>query len=368
MPSNTELISIIVPIYNAELFLDQCLSSISAQTYDNLEIICLNDGSTDASLPIIRRHAQEDPRIRVVDKPNQGYGATCNRGIAEARGEWIAIVEPDDWIESGMYADMISFAKEIEKPVDIIKTPYWRIRMPDTPQQEQLNCSYRKRVKPRQQPFALEEAVHLIAHHPSIWSALYRKEFLDRKGIRFREYPGAGWADNPFLLETFCQTEGIAYLDTPYYCYREESPQKASASIQANPTMPLERWIEMQDVLDRLDISSKAVEKAHIERGFTYLRSVIKEIGWPNQKIDDLVKRMLERMDAGTVFSSAAISAEEKRLFAETRGLAVPPNARRNTRHALHLASNAAYSIRNNGLKFALGEIARITGNQHAGK
>lgn len=110
MLPDEQLVSVIVPIYNAEPFLDQCLKSISSQTHKNLEIICLNDGSTDESLSIMQTHAAQDNRMRVIDKPNQGYGATCNRGIEEASGQWIAIVEPDDWIEPGMYADMLAFA------------------------------------------------------------------------------------------------------------------------------------------------------------------------------------------------------------------------------------------------------------------
>lgn len=138
------LISVIVPIYNAQPYLGQCLNSIVGQTYKNLEIILLNDGSTDDSLTTIHRFAGDDARIKVVDKQNQGYGATCNRGIAEATGTWISIVEPDDWIEPDMYADMLAFAAKFEEegtPLDIVKTPYWRIWMPDTDEERRLNAA-----------------------------------------------------------------------------------------------------------------------------------------------------------------------------------------------------------------------------------
>ena len=92
MPSNNPLVSIIVPIFNAEPYLKQCLYSILAQTYRNLEIICLNDGSTDNSLATMQAYAKQDERIRVIDKQNQGYGATCNRGLSEATGTWISII------------------------------------------------------------------------------------------------------------------------------------------------------------------------------------------------------------------------------------------------------------------------------------
>ena len=124
------LVSVIVPIYNAGPFLEQCLDSIVGQTHKDLEILLLNDGSTDDSLATMQRYAAQDGRIKVIDKQNQGYGATCNRGLKEATGTWISIVEPDDWIEPGMYADMLAFAEKFTEqgtPLDIAKTPYWRI-------------------------------------------------------------------------------------------------------------------------------------------------------------------------------------------------------------------------------------------------
>ena len=140
------LVSIIVPIYNAGPYLEQCLDSIVGQTHDNLEIILLNDGSTDNSLSVMQRYAVNDNRIKIIDKQNQGYGATCNRGLTEATGTWISIVEPDDWIEPSMYSDMLAFENgfvQAGTPLDIVKTPYWRIWMPDTKGQKKLNCSYK---------------------------------------------------------------------------------------------------------------------------------------------------------------------------------------------------------------------------------
>ena len=320
------LISVIVPIYNTERYLDQCLTSIEQQTYRNLEIICLNDGSTDSSLEIIQRHAAQDARIRVVDKENQGYGATCNRGLDEAYGEYLAIVEPDDWIEPRMYEDMIRFAQQFKdgKPIDIVKTPYWRIWMPDTPTQRKLNCAYKNRIHPYKQPFALKDSPKILHHHPSIWSALYRKQFLDNRGIRFREFPGAGWADNPFLIETLCQTNRIVYLDTPYYCYREDTPEKSAAFALTNTLLPLERWNDMKDVMDRLGIEDPEILKAIYCRGFTYLSGIIEEVDLTHDYVRDAAIHMFSRMDPELVFSNENISPGCKRMFAELRGIPCP--------------------------------------------
>ena len=350
MSTSQPLISIIVPIFNAEPYLEQCLDSVLAQTYRELDIICLNDGSTDGSLAIMQAYADRDERIRVIDKQNQGYGATCNRGLEEAHGSWISIVEPDDWIEPGMYADMLGFAATLDGPIDIVKTPYWRIWMPDTPEQRKLNCSYRNRIKPPRQPFVIRDAAHLLTHHPSIWSAVYRKSFLDVHGIRFREYPGAGWADNPFLIETLCQAERIAYLDKPYYCYREETPEKSKSFALNNTLLPFERWNDMMDVLERIGMDDETVLRAHNSRGFTYLSGVLEEVDLSHEEVRTAATRMFERMDADLVLSDAEIPPGCKRMFAELRDMPEPQAS--NLPYAWGLVKQGLYNLKNVGPSF----------------
>lgn len=343
------LISVIVPIYNAEPYLDQALASIEEQSYDNLEIICLNDGSTDNSLKTIRRHAEADDRIVVIDKQNEGYGATCNRGIDEAHGTWISILEPDDWLEQGMYADMMEHASRFPGDADIIKSPYWRIENADTPQQRKLHCSYARKMKRVKQPFKIEDAPCLIRHHPSIWSAIYRREFLNANKIRFRPIPGAGWADNPFLVDTLCRAERILYLDRAYYCYRADNDDQERAFHKANPSIPINRWMEMTDTLEELAVSDTGVLKAHHERGFMYIGGVLESYSPDDPKVHDMVSDVFERMNPDIVFQDDGISPAAKRLFSEFRGMA--PSSGGRVRHAGYLAGQAAYNVLNVGPK-----------------
>ena len=90
---HTPKVSILVPVYNVERFLPQCLDSLVAQTLEDIQIICINDGSTDGSLEILERYAAQDSRIEIIDKPNSGYGASMNCGLDAARGEYIGITE-----------------------------------------------------------------------------------------------------------------------------------------------------------------------------------------------------------------------------------------------------------------------------------
>ena len=344
--ANSPAISVIIPIYNASAFLEQALCSVRSQTLENIEIICINDGSTDNSLEIMQHHAAEDARIRIIDKQNEGYGASCNRGIDEASGLYLAILEPDDWIEPNMYLDMIAFAgtfaQDASGPIDIIKTPYWRIWMPDTPEQRKINCSYRGRIKPRTQPFRYGDqgTLHLMHHHPSIWSALYRARFIRENGIRFKPIPGAGWADNPFLAETLLRAQSIVYLDKPYYCYREETPEKTKNAATKDTLTPFERWHDMKDVMDDLGVTEAAVARSsnpadlrqryegilrvHNERGFTYLSNALSFVDMSAPGLEEIVKRMFARMDDELVFSDDTISPYWRNFYAQVKGIAAP--------------------------------------------
>lgn len=340
-------VSVIVPIYNVERYLDQALDSIQNQTHDNLEILLVNDGSTDGSPEIMRRHAEQDPRIQVFDRKNSGYGSGCNFGIDHSSGDWIAIVEPDDWILPGMYEEMLAFASTFAEVPDIIKTPYTRIWLPDTPEEKQYECSYRHRVKPAHQPFTIDQAPHLIRHHPSIWSALYRKDFLTEHHIRFHEIPGAGWADNPFLMDTLLRAQRIVYLDKPFYCYRETPPEKEAASFKKNPALPFDRWQDMTDIMDELHVTDPGLMKMHIDKGFMYRDSVIANNSLDDPAIQQMEKAMFDRMDPQAVFADSSISPAKKARFAEVEGITAPKQS--SLPYYGKMFGEVSYNLRNNG-------------------
>ena len=343
-------VSVIIPCYNTERFLDQALTSAEQNDACGLEIIVLNDGSTDGSLDIMRAHAARDPRVRVIDKANQGYGATVNRGILEAHGTYVAILEPDDWVMPGMYDDLVAYAATFFELPDIIKTPYWRVWMPTTPRERLLHCSYYHRIEPPQQPFTLSECPRLVQHHPSIWSAIYRRGFLDERGIRFKEVPGAGWVDNPFLFETMCQARSIAYLDQPYYCYREDLPGSSSATRVLK--LSLERWNDMADVVDRVCPNDDGIRRALTVIGFRYAGEAIGRGALEDDELRTMMAQNFERMRPQDILALENVSPQLRRLAFELAVRPVPKIS--STGYAKALLKEFGYSISTNGLGFAV--------------
>ena len=115
-------LSIIVPVCNVEKYLRECLESLINQTLKDIEIICINDGSKDHSLDILKEYERKDKRIYIIDKPNAGYGHTMNKGMDVAKGEYIGIVESDDFAAENMFESLYNLA--IEHEADVVKSNY----------------------------------------------------------------------------------------------------------------------------------------------------------------------------------------------------------------------------------------------------
>ena len=203
-------LSIVVPVFGVEKYLRQCLDSIAAQTFRDFEAILVDDGGRDACPAICDEYAGRDRRFKVVHKANAGYGAAVNTGLDASCGEWVGIVEPDDWLDPSMYSALLQRA---EDAVDIVKGNFvyvhpWGIRRRGIP------------MSLPDEPFAVSDHPGLLTVHPSIWTCIYRRSYLQDNAIRMKEIPGAGWADNPFLIETMCRARRISFVDNAGYFYR----------------------------------------------------------------------------------------------------------------------------------------------------
>ena len=368
------LVSLVVPIYNVADYLEQCLASIQSQSYTNLEIICLNDGSTDSSLALLEAYAARDRRLVIIDKENEGYGKTCNRGIAAAHGTWVGIVEPDDYLEPTMVQELVDLiqANGGEDQVDIARSAYWRVfgnqkngRAGVKAQvkngagltERRIPCAYKGRVKPKHQPESIDQMAQLLLHHPAIWTALYRKEFLTQNNIIFKEVPGAGWVDNPFLIASHCCGARLVYTDSALYNYRENGYAEAATFAQRQPKIPLERWNDMMDVVDARNITSDVVLNALTLRGINYAlltkdaliwREEHDDAGQIDSEVRDLLAKSFKRMDAKRVFENPAISSTGKALFAQVRGIALPKDDKF-ARYA-YLAKEGFFRVKNDGI------------------
>lgn len=218
-------VTIIIPTYNVEMYLEECMESVVHQTLEDIEIICINDGSSDGSLQILKKYANRDKRIILVDKENGGYGMAMNIGLDRATGEYIGIVEPDDFVSVTMYEELFHVAAEHN--LDLVKADFYRFKRDETGNMELAynhlsddSGEYNKLFNPSMTP----EAMRFIMN---TWSGIYKRSFLEKYHIRHNETPGASFQDNGFWFQTFIFAERAMILDRPYYMNRRDNPNSS---------------------------------------------------------------------------------------------------------------------------------------------
>lgn len=300
------LVSVIMPIYNVEDYLAESLDSVLSQTLKEIEVICVNDGSTDSSPDILAEYAALDSRIVLIDKPNGGYGKAVNRGLDHARGDWIAILEPDDIIDAHMYEDLValsrSFGEKVDSntyvPADIVKGSYWLyfhfegedpyIRRPNL-----MNCMYQGVTD-----LDIYADPEVLKHHPSVWSAIYRREFLEEHNIRMIEPKGAGWADNPWFFDTMLRAKRIVWTPAAYYYYRQTNPN-ASSNLK-DFHLPFDRLRDIRRIYEELGIKNEKLLLVLYMRSFSYIVStLLEEFGFPENdpEMKGLIQEVFDSFD-----------------------------------------------------------------------
>lgn len=197
-----KIVSIIVPVYNAEKTLERCVRSLMAQTLRSIEIILVNDGSRDQSLAICQRLAQEDGRIRLIDKPNGGVSSARNAGLDVARGDYVMFCDSDDWVEPDWCESMVS----LFSPGDMVicesdRTDLITEHDADTEEAER------------------RELLHYPLLASSLWNKLFLRSVIEEAGLRFDEKLRMG-EDLCFVLAYLCHIDGkLRFLYRTLYHY-----------------------------------------------------------------------------------------------------------------------------------------------------
>lgn len=240
MGSKKSLISIVIPIYNAEQYLEECLQSVLCQTYSNIEVICVNDGSTDNSLEILKKHKQEDNRIVIVDKQNTGVSEARNTGLSYATGKYVMFVDSDDWIELNTCEEIF---KNNMSDADVL---FWGYIS------EGSSVSRKKSLFDGDQFFTqteVKEKLHrrfigLVGdelRHPeladslsTVWGKAYRRSIIINNDIRFIDLKEIGSAeDGMFNLSFFEYCNSAVYIDRHLYHYRRQTRKSVTSGYRS---------------------------------------------------------------------------------------------------------------------------------------
>lgn len=269
-------ISVVVPVYNVEKYLKECIDSIINQTLEDIEIICVNDGSTDSSLEILNDYAKKDSRIIVINKSNSGYGHTMNMGLNAATGEYVGIIESDDFADKNMFEDLYKLAKEYD--ADIVKGDWYNYWSKNKFARKNNRISSAKTLKLTNS----KQDKSLLRINPSVWSAIYKKEFLNKYNIRFLETPGASYQDLAFSFKIFALAERVILTDKAYLYYRQDN-MNSSVKSKTKVYCVCDEYEEIDRFLEQYpDLKFEFKVQEEINRYNGYVSSVL--------RIDDSVK------------------------------------------------------------------------------
>ena len=403
-PSNEPpFISLLVPAFNVEKYLDEALVSAEATKSCPLEIIVIDDGSTDSTSEIAENHARADSRIRVVSQANAGYGAALNAGIALARGVYVAILEPDDYLVPGALDKLFNFLRndssiEATDYPDLVKATYYRVLQglaesadsadpaehagsadptgpanphadaeaaakqtpktkanASTQKETKILCSYAHLFKTGTR-LNRPECAELLTRHPSIWSAIYRRAFLNEKHISFKEVPGGAWVDGPFAVQTLLEAKDAIFYDHPLYNYREDNPEASSA--QDISAFAPERFCEMVQIQKEISPHDKAMRSALAVVGLNYFDRIVRSNASLKPGVSEKLKTMLFLLEADEIKGAEQIAPhvrEEALAFMGHRFERISSLS-----YYRYVLKRALVELRNNGLGPTLDQIKQF--------
>lgn len=217
-------VSVIIPAYNAERYVKDALESVMAQSLTEIEILAVDDGSTDRTGKILEDYSQKDERIRVIHKKNTGYGNTMNVGMDQARGKYLAVLESDDRMLPDMLKNLYTVAETLQ--TELTRGDFIRFYEVDGRRIEkycracQKGMYYKVWNPQKAEPVAFRGAV-------MTWCGIVRRDFIEKWHIRHNETPGASYQDNGFWFQMICRAGRIIFIDEPGYLYRTDNPDSS---------------------------------------------------------------------------------------------------------------------------------------------
>lgn len=268
------LVTVIMPSLNVKAYIKPCIDSVIGQSLHELEILCIDAGSTDGTLEILREYALLDERVKIISSSVKSYGRQVNMGISLAKGKYVAVVETDDYIGSSMYEKLYTLAEDYQ--LDFVKADFMGFRMLHNgkPYYDQgrvwVNDELYGKV------ISVKDYPQLYVRDVNIWKGLYNKRFLAAHKIMLNETPGAAFQDIGFGHMLLLYAKRGMYIRNIFYFYRRDSA--GSSSVQPyGLCYAYQEYKRLHDFANRG--LSVALEDAQLFNHYLYVRMVYVFIG-----------------------------------------------------------------------------------------
>lgn len=297
-------VSVIVPVHNAEKYLEQCLNSILGQTLKDIEVICVNDKSTDGSAAILDSYAANEPRLRVLQSPGLGAGGARNIGLESAQGKYLSFLDADDFFEPDMLESAVAKAEEDQS--DIVVYGSW---LYDTMRQANRQAKWMLNTEclPEGRPFAPSEIADCLFNvfGNYTWNKLFRTSLVRERGVLFQEISRTN--DLFFTCTALTQADLISVIDKIFVHYRIATPTSLQSTNDRDPLSFL-----------------KAFDALHVFLEFNDLLPQYEE-SFDNHLVDAVCANIasVHTLDSVRLIRGAAIGSVESKygILSQKRGL-----------------------------------------------
>jgi len=269
-------VSVVVPVYNVEDFLPQCLDSICAQTLKEIEIICVDDGSTDNSLNILKEFQEKDSRIQVYQQQNSYAGVARNNGKSHATGEYLVFWDSDDYFYETALEKMYLKCKADDADVCICNgKQFLQKKQVEIPAHSCLNV----KLLPENIPFNIATNPDIILNitHMAPWNKMFRREYIENLNLDFQATRNAN--DIYFVANALCNAKRITVVNEALVCYRIEI-MGLSSSLSKGIETPIRVWMDTAESLKKQGVFP---HRSFANRALTSLLATMRKIGnsWP---------------------------------------------------------------------------------------
>lgn len=253
------LVSIIIPIYNLADYLPQCLDSVQGQSYENIQVLLVNDGSTDASPAICQEYVRRDSRFQLIDKANSGVSDSRNQALDRAEGKYIQFLDGDDWLTPDATETLVHAAESTG--ADLVLAHFYRVADERLAPRGHIK---KERVLTRQE-FA-EEMMKAPAnyYYGVLWNKLYRRSIIEANRLRFDSE--VNWCEDfLFNLEYIERVRLVSAVSRPIYYYRkrENSLVTSQASLRRTIAMKIQTFDNYKELYQKLDLYEEQKAKVY---------------------------------------------------------------------------------------------------------
>lgn len=284
-------ISIIIPVYNVEAYLEECLDSMTSQDFNEIEIICVNDGSTDTSLSILERYALKDERIIIINQENGGPGKARNDGLKKAQGEYVFFPDSDDYLLSS-HALTILYTTASRENLDILSSNFATVGE----ENKEFHAKRKAGIVSNGKQFLLSGETNAAA-----WAKLYKRTYLDSIHFLFDET--ILYEDSEAFPKFYLNASRVSHIDTVLYAYRHRPNSVMTQNVNLKHFTGLKTIIATYTALlkNEPDNSFRKYLKKQIYNNVLYFNELILRSNLPSSSVDELYHEIIRNLPFSTL-------------------------------------------------------------------